>query len=162
MISLSKDKISINVEGNNVKRVICLTLSFILAFLFANVSTAETRSAPVEYNRTGISHRFDTGSISKPANGWKAKDTAASIVYVNSNDPTQIRNNDYHLVKFINQDGYSVGGSYHQVSVGHPYSVIVNDDNTTSVHARIKNRYYGTSESYYKMSTQGMFSMIFG
>lgn len=140
-----------------MKKIICLILVFVLVVFSIPVSVAETRSAPVSYSASNVSHRFNTGSKTNTIYS-RAIETPANIVYINSNNPSQYHSS-YHYVKFINQDGDAVGGGYQPVYAGGTGYVSFSSSSVTSLYAMIKNIYYKTSESYYKMTTSGIFNL---
>ena len=143
-----------------MKKGMCLVLTFVLVILSVSVSHADMTSGPVDYSASNVSHYFNTGS--KTIGSYRhAFDTPATIVYINVNDSTDTHQS-YHLVKFIDNEGNALGGSsYHVSTLEDGYDIGFSNPTGTSAYARIKNRYYGTSESYYKMTTTGAFNLTF-
>jgi hypothetical protein len=143
-----------------MKKTLCLILAFVLALLSVPVTIAETRSGPKTYSASNVSHRFNTGRVSNTIY-THAVEFSDVIIYINSNNPSQ-SHTSYHCVKFMNQDGDHIGGGYRNVYQDGHCSVSFNSASVTSLYLTIKNKYYGTTESYYKMTTSGSFHLSAG
>ena len=142
------------------KRVFSLLL---VLMMMAIPVWSEAAVSSMGYSTGLIQHRFDTGAISKPSghSTWSSMiDIPTLIQYINNDDPNDITSS-YHHVYFLNQSGNSYCGGYHESYVGNPFSVSGSaiQNNTlasTTARARIKNRYYNTSQNY-SMITEGSF-----
>ena len=140
-----------------------LLIMIVAVIMLSAAGTALASSADTKYYKAGyttpVSHRFNTGALYLEAKRvWlDASDYPNEIIYVNENNPADTLS-DYHCVRFIADGGQTIC-SYMNVYSGGSVGITTFGSyaSTPSLRAQIKNQYYGTSQSYYKMKTKGNF-----